>query len=39
MERINFEWLAHIKSIINEYIPNIDIYQYKRNNQMLENEL
>ena len=39
MERINTEWLAHIKSIVNEYIPDIDIYQYEQNNQMLENRL
>ena len=39
MERIDSEWLAYTKSIINEYIPNIDIHKYKPKNQMLENEL
>ena len=39
MERIDSEWLAYTKAVINEYIPNIDRYKYKPRNQMLENEL
>ena len=39
MERIDSEWLAYDKAIINEYIPNIDRYKYKPRNQMPENEL
>ena len=39
MERIDSEWLAYNKAIINEYIPNIDRYKYKPRNKMPENEL
>ena len=39
MERIDSEWLAYTKAIINGYIPNIERYKYKPRNQMLENEL
>ena len=39
MERIDSEWLAYNKAIINQYILNVDRYKKKTRNQMPENEL